>query len=63
MNDLHKVGAYVKNVDPAMYRRIVSIVGRDTEAVGAYVEMADPEMFDSIVVLVQRSRSLRAVTA
>ena len=50
MSDLSRVGAYVKRTDPAMYRRITSIVGcRKNNAVGAYVEIVDPDMFDRII--------------
>ena len=50
MNELSRVGAYVKRTDPIMYRRITSIVGcRRNNAVGAYVELNDPEMFDRII--------------
>ena len=50
MNELSRVGAYVKRTDPIMYRRITSIVGcRRNNAVGAYVGVTDPEMFDRII--------------
>lgn len=50
MKDLSKVGAYVKNTDPTMFRRICSIVNsRRLLHVGAFIEMTDPEMFDRIL--------------
>lgn len=57
MSNLRNVGSYVKSVDPAMYRRITAIVGRNAEAVGAYVEMTDPEMFDNIIAFTKRTQS------
>ena len=59
MNDLSRVGAYVKRTDPAMYRRITSIVGcRKNNAVGAYVELVDPDMFDRIAARDPRVESV-----
>lgn len=64
MNDLIRVGSYVKSVDPGMYRRIKSIVGSGKrDAIGAYVETTDPEMFEQICDLLNVVENYKAVTA